>query len=86
MEEVYVPKTPEEKKMQRTLLQYFKPENKKVVIAALKRAGRHDLIGYGKNCLVTPETVRNEKTDGRLKSYGKNGKAQNNGIRKKKKR
>lgn len=55
MEEVYVPKTPEEKKMQRTLLQYFKPENKKIVIAALKKAGRQDLIGYGKNCLVTPE-------------------------------
>lgn len=55
MEEVYVPKTPEEKKMQRTLLQYFKPENKKVVIAALKKAGRQELIGYGKNCLVTPD-------------------------------
>lgn len=55
MEEVYVAKTPEEKKMQRTLLQYFKPENKKVVISALRKAGRHDLIGNGKNCLVAPD-------------------------------
>ncbi|MGN0621920.1 MAG: YgiQ family radical SAM protein [Porcipelethomonas sp.] len=56
MEEVYVPRTPEEKKMQRTLLQYFKPENRKIVIAALKKAGRADLIGYGPRCLVTPES------------------------------
>ena len=83
MEEVYVPKTPEEKKMQRTLLQYFKPENKKIVISALKKAGRHDLIGYGKNCLVTPENGRNET---RAVNGRKSGKAKNNGIRKKKKR
>ncbi|MCM1226100.1 MAG: YgiQ family radical SAM protein [Clostridium sp.] len=61
MKEVYVPRTPEEKKMQRTLLQYFKPENKKTVIAALKKAGRHDLIGYGKNCLVTPDSGERNK-------------------------
>lgn len=83
MEEVYVPKTPEEKKMQRTLLQYFKPENKKIVISALKKAGRHDLIGYGKNCLVTPENGRNEI---RKVNSRKSGKAQKNGIGKKKKR
>ena len=83
MEEVYVPKTPEEKKMQRTLLQYFKPENKKIVISALKKAGRYDLIGYGKNCLVTPENGRNET---RAVNGRKSGKAKNNGIRKKKKR
>lgn len=54
MQPVYVPKTPEEKAMQRALLQYFKPENKRLVIKALIQAGRTDLIGYGQNCLVTP--------------------------------
>lgn len=71
MEEVYVPRTPEEKKMQRTLLQYFKPENKRIVISALKKAGRTDLVGYGKNCLVTPE-----------KNIGKAEKKNNRNVRK----
>ncbi len=54
MEEVYVPRTPREKAEQRALLQYFKPENQKIVYEALKKAGRYDLIGTGKNCLVAP--------------------------------
>ncbi len=53
LEKVYVPKTEREKSMQRALLQYFIPENKQQVIRALKAAGRTDLIGSGKNCLVT---------------------------------
>ncbi len=59
--EVYVPKTPEEKAEQRALLQYFKPENKKIVLAALKKAGRYDLIGTGKNCLVAPDKAAPKK-------------------------
>ena len=55
MEKVYVPRTPQEKAEQRALLQYFRPENKKLVISALKKAGRYDLIGTGPNCLVAPE-------------------------------
>ena len=55
MEPVYVPKTPEEKAMQRALLQYFLPKNKALVLAALKKAGRRDLIGTGPDCLVAPE-------------------------------
>ena len=55
MEPVYVPKTPEEKAMQRALLQYFQPRNKALVLAALKKAGRRDLIGTGLDCLVAPE-------------------------------
>ena len=54
LQEVYVPKTEEEKAMQRALLQYFIPENKPLVIKALIKAGRRDLIGNGKKCLVTP--------------------------------
>lgn len=45
MEKVYVPKTPEEKAMQRALLQYFKPQNREIVRKALLKAGRRDLIG-----------------------------------------
>ncbi|MBQ1231208.1 MAG: YgiQ family radical SAM protein [Clostridia bacterium] len=55
MEEVYVPRTPKEKAEQRALLQYFRPENATVVRTALKKAGRYDLIGTGKNCLVKPD-------------------------------
>ena len=55
MEPVYVPKTAEEKFYQRTLLQYYKPENRHNVIQALIRAHREDLIGNGPNCLVAPD-------------------------------
>ncbi len=54
MEKVYVPKTAKEKAEQRALLQYFKPENRELVLSALKKAKRFDLIGTGKNCLAAP--------------------------------
>lgn len=41
---VYVAKDMEEKKMQRALIHYRKPENRDTVIRALKKAGREDLI------------------------------------------
>jgi hypothetical protein len=53
---IFVPKTKEEKAQQRALLQYFRPENRQIVIAALRKAGRSDLIGYGENCLIRPDT------------------------------
>lgn len=55
MEHVYVPTDPYEKKLQRALLQYFRPENRRFVIEALVKAGRRDLIGHGKDCLVQPD-------------------------------
>ena len=55
MESVYVPRDPYEKKLQRTLLQYYKPENRHLIIDALIRANRRDLIGFGKECLVQPD-------------------------------
>lgn len=55
MKKVYVPKTAEEKRMQRALLQYFKPENRRRCIEALIKAHRTDLIGMGKDCLVKPD-------------------------------
>ncbi|TDP91285.1 putative radical SAM protein YgiQ [Halanaerobium saccharolyticum] len=54
MEEVYVAKSKEVKKMQRALLQYHKKRNHQIVRKALKMAGRRDLIGYDKKALVPP--------------------------------
>ena len=58
MEQVYVPRDMDEKQMQRALLQFDRPENRKTVIKALKLAGREDLIGYSPNCLVPPDSRR----------------------------
>ena len=52
---VYVAKDPQEKAMQRVLLQYFMPKNQRRVIEALEKAGRCDLIGTKKECLVKPD-------------------------------
>ena len=54
MEKVYVPKDPKEKAMQRALIQYKNPKNYELVVAALEEAGRTDLIGYDKKCLIRP--------------------------------
>ncbi len=53
MKPVYVPKTYEEKQMQRALLQYKRPENYALVYRALVKAGRKDLIGNSPNCLIS---------------------------------
>ncbi len=54
-EPVYVPRSEEEKRMQRALIQYYLPNNRDIVRKALRLAGRGDLIGYGGNCLVPPK-------------------------------
>ncbi len=54
MERVYCPTDPHEKAMQRALIQYRNPKNHDLVVEALKKAGREDLIGYDKKCLVRP--------------------------------
>lgn len=51
---VYVAKTAREKAMQRALLQWKRPENRQLILEALRLAGREDLIGYGKGYLVPP--------------------------------
>ncbi len=57
MEEVYVPKNPHEKAMQRALIQYRNPKNYDLVYEALKKAGREDLIGFDKRCLIRPRNA-----------------------------
>lgn len=55
MSKVYVPRLPSEKAMQRALLQYRNKKNYKLVYEALKEAGRDDLIGFDKKCLIKPQ-------------------------------
>ena len=58
MEPVYVPVSPHEKAMQRALIQYRNPKNHDLVAEALKIAGRTDLIGFDKKCLIRPRGSR----------------------------
>jgi uncharacterized radical SAM protein YgiQ len=54
MKPVYVVKNPHEKAMQRALIQYRNPANYDLVYEALVKAGREDLIGFDKKCLIRP--------------------------------
>ena len=80
MEPVYVPKSPEDKAMQRALLQYKNPENYNTVYHALTKAGRQDLIGFGPQCLIRPKKQTNDK-GGYNKNERKNT-GRKNGVRK----
>ena len=57
MQEVYVPRDPHEKAMQRALIQYRDPSNYALVKEALLREGREDLIGFGEKCLIPPRPM-----------------------------
>ena len=85
MEKVYVPKSAHEKEMQRALIQYRNPANYDLVVEALRIAGRTDLIGFGKECLVKPrkniggqadkqQTAKNKGDSGRNSSAKASGK------------
>ena len=54
MQPVFVPTNPHDKAMQRALMQWKRPEKRPLVLEALHRAHREDLIGFGKHCLVRP--------------------------------
>lgn len=73
---VYICKNPHEKNMQRALIQYRDPQNYKLVKEALVKAGREDLIGFDKKCLIRPyssDSKRCSKSDyqGKQKSKKK---------------
>ena len=68
MKSVYVAKSFHEKAMQRALLQWKRPDKRKLVIEALKEAGREDLIGYGPECLVRPEQPPRRKAQEKPKA------------------
>ena len=65
MKPVYVPRSAHEKALQRALIQYRKPENYHLVVEALRKAGRTDLIGYGPKCLVRPVPPSNKRAAGK---------------------
>ena len=68
MQEVYCAKTPQDKALQRALLQYYNPKNARLVEQALKIVHRYDLIGFGENCLVRPSDKSCSKNTSR--QYG----------------
>jgi hypothetical protein len=79
MKKVYCPTDYREKQMQRALLQYGKPENRNLVREALTLAGREDLIGFGKECLVKPDMratapVQKHAGHGAINGSGKSAK------------
>lgn len=85
MKKVYVPKTQKEKAMQRALLQYRRKENYSLVHEALTKAGRKDLIGFGKGCLIAPRRIsQGDSSTGKKEGTTKNvGKTKKEGTTKK---
>lgn len=64
-EKVYVPRNPHEKAIQRALMQYKNPANRELVLEGLKLAGRMDLVGYDKKCLIRPIREKASGTGGK---------------------
>ncbi len=77
---VYVCRNPHEKAMQRALIQYRNPKNYDLVREALAKAGREDLVGFDKKCLIRPRkgekagSIREEKKESRTMANRKKGK------------
>ena len=90
MSAVYVPKNPHEKAMQRALIQYRDPKNYDLVLEALKKTGRMDLVGFGKGCLIRPRKESAGKDSGKTAAMNKGHKMERTGQggenRRKKKR
>ena len=63
MKPVYVATDYHEKQLQRALLQFNRPQNAPLVREALRRAGRTDLIGFGGDCLVRPESGADRRAE-----------------------
>jgi len=51
-EDVVVPKSGKTRRLHKAFLRYHDPKNWPILRQALRRMGRQDLIGHGKNCLV----------------------------------
>ena len=96
---VFVARHLRDRKLQRALMQFFKPENYFEVRKALQQAGRQDLIGDGCDCLIPSrpprEAIRRRRNEankafrpGKAKKTARsaNGSEQRGDGRKKKKR
>lgn len=77
MKPVYVCKNPHEKAMQRALIQYRNPKNYDLVKEALLKAGREDLIGFDKKCLIRPRNMQGSGIYAGNGYVGTGSKAQN---------
>jgi hypothetical protein len=71
-EEVYVARGLRDRKLQRALMQFFKPENYFAVREALLQAGRSDLIGGGCDCLI-PAQPPKEAIEARRRQANQSG-------------
>ena len=78
---VYVCKNPHEKAMQRALIQYRNPANRELVLEALEKAGRMDLVGFDKKCLIRPN--KGNRPNG---GYENKGKTNTKNVKPKKKK
>jgi uncharacterized radical SAM protein YgiQ len=67
-QEVYTAKHLRDRKLQRALLQFFKPENYFEVRQALEQAGRQDLIGDGCDCLIASRPPKEALDKRRVKA------------------
>ncbi len=80
-EEVYIAKNIKDRKMQRALLQFFKPENYFEVRKALETAGRADLIGNSCDALISanpPKEALQARIDKANRAMGNNRPDRNN--------
>ena len=85
-ESVYVPKNPHEKELQRALIQYRDPKNYDLIKEALEKAGRTDLIGFDKKCLIRPRNFSDKKNaESKKTNYGSEKRTQNQSKQKKNK-
>jgi hypothetical protein len=73
-QQVYVAKGLRDRKMQRALMQFFKPENWFTVREALIEVGRQDLIGTGRDCLI-PTQLPKEAVEARRRRVNESARA-----------
>lgn len=69
-ESVFTAHNPHDKAMQRALMQYKNPRNRQLVLEALQKAGRMDLVGEGHKCLLHDAREQHKRF-----SHGKGGAA-----------
>ena len=82
MKPVYVCKNPHEKAMQRALIQYRNPANRELVLEALQKVGRMDLVGFDKKCLIRPDKGQNGGYGAGKTANATNGKGKSSSIAK----
>ena len=70
---VYIAKHLRDRKLQRALMQFFKPENYFEVRQALEQAGRQDLIGNGCDCLIPERPPKEALSRRRRKANDQSG-------------